>query len=106
MLSAITAAELDLQQRSLEPRGAHYSFRKTHRILKALGYVYAMSGHRAEALAILNELERNITGAKSSASIWLRPVTLWATRPGAFAWLEKDFKEHSAVATHYGMVAI
>ena len=36
-----------------------------------------------------------MTDAKSSVSIWPRSITARGQRPG-LAWLEKDFKEHSA----------
>jgi adenylate cyclase len=68
--------------------------------LGGLGYVYAISGRRPEALAILQELEmkydrREVIGQHLAAICYAL-----GDKDQAFAWLEKDFAEHSAELQH------
>ena len=68
--------------------------------LGGLGYVYAMSGRRAEALAILNELEKKYDRREVIGQHLAAICYALGDKDQAFAWLEKDFKEHSAELQH------
>src|SRR5215471_17847312 len=72
------------------------SARRDRRPLRTLGYAYAISGRRAEALAILKGLQEKYEGHEAS------PIDLACIYAGlgdkdqAFAWLEKAFQDHSS----------
>lgn len=64
--------------------------------LSALGYVYAVAGRRSDALGLLQELEERY--AKGDG-VGQGPAAICAGLGDfnqAFAWLEKDFQQHSA----------
>jgi TolB-like protein len=64
--------------------------------LSALGYVYAVAGRRSDALRLLQELEERY--AKGDG-VGQGPAAICAGLGDfdqAFAWLEKDFQQHSA----------
>jgi serine/threonine-protein kinase len=70
---------------------------RTSLYLGDLGYFYAVTGRRAEALAILKELEAR--HARREA-IGLNLATVYAglgDKDQAFAWLEKDFQQRSGL---------
>ena len=60
-----------------------------------LGYCYAVTGRRAEALAILKELEEKYARRESTAQFLAGVYTGLGDKDQAFAWLEKDFAQHS-----------
>ena len=72
------------------------SARRDRRPLRTLGYAYAISGRRAEALAILKGLQERYEGREAS------PIDVACIYAGlgdkdqAFAWLEKAFQDHSS----------
>ena len=68
--------------------------------LSGLGYVYAVAGRRAEALAILKDSKRNMAGAKSIGQHLAAIYYGLGDKDQAFAWLEKDFEERSAELQH------
>ena len=62
-----------------------------------LGYCYAVSGRRAQALVILKELEEKYARRESAGQ---SPASVYAglgDRDRAFAWLEKDFQLRSGL---------
>ena len=64
--------------------------------LSGLGHVYAVAGRRSEALSLLQELEERY--AKGDG-VGQGPAAICAGLGDfdqAFAWLEKDFQQHSA----------
>ncbi|MDQ2938060.1 MAG: tetratricopeptide repeat protein, partial [Acidobacteriota bacterium] len=63
--------------------------------MSGLGYVYAVSGKKAEALAIINELQRLSERQYVPAD---RVAIIYAglgEKDQAFSWLEKAYEEHS-----------
>jgi serine/threonine protein kinase/TolB-like protein/Tfp pilus assembly protein PilF len=65
--------------------------------LGSLGVGYALAGKRAEALAILKELEEQYANHKAlGRNIAVVHANL-GNKDQAFAWLEKDFQAHSGV---------
>jgi serine/threonine-protein kinase len=60
-----------------------------------LGYCYAVTGRRAEALPILKELEGKYAEGKSSGLFLAGVYAGLGDKDQAFAWLEKDFQQHS-----------
>ena len=70
---------------------------KTSLYLGDLGYCYAVTGQRAEALQILKELEGRYSRREA---IGLNLATVYAglgDRDQAFAWLERDFQQRSGL---------
>jgi TolB-like protein/Flp pilus assembly protein TadD len=68
--------------------------------LGGLGYVYAMSGRRAEALAILSELEKRYDRREVIGQHLAAICYALGDKDQAFDWLEKDFEERSAELQH------
>lgn len=71
------------------------SFRRDRRPVRSLGYAYAMVGKRAEALAILRELQEKYGRHEGSA---LDVAVIYAglgDKDQAFAWLERGFQDRS-----------
>ena len=64
--------------------------------LRALGYFYAVTGNRAEALRIVKELEERYTRRESIGWYIASVYAGLGDRDRAFAWMEKDFQQHSA----------
>lgn len=60
-----------------------------------LGYCYAVTGRRAEALSILKELEQKYSEGKSSGLFLAGVYAGLGDKDQAFAWLEKDFQQRS-----------
>ncbi|PYS28658.1 MAG: hypothetical protein DMF75_18500, partial [Acidobacteria bacterium] len=64
--------------------------------LASLGYCYALAGKRAEALAIIKELEERHARGEATG---LQLATVYAglgDKDHAFPWLEKDFQQHTS----------
>ncbi len=65
--------------------------------LSSLGYGYAVSGRRSEAIQILRELEARYA-RRQAQGIQLAGVTVGLGElDQAFAWLEKDFEQRSSL---------
>jgi eukaryotic-like serine/threonine-protein kinase len=62
-----------------------------------LGYAYAVSGRRAEALAILKELETRYERHEALGQDLAAVYAGLGDKNQAFAWLEKDFQARSGV---------
>jgi TolB-like protein/Flp pilus assembly protein TadD len=60
-----------------------------------LGYCYAVTGKRAEALTIVKELENKYSRGESSGQFVASVYAGLGDKDEAFAWLEKDFQQHS-----------
>ena len=67
--------------------------------LSDLGYGYAVTGRRAEALRVLKELEENYAQGKSLGMYLAAVYVGLGDKEQAFAWLEKDFQQHSGTLT-------
>jgi Flp pilus assembly protein TadD len=64
--------------------------------LSGVGYLYAITGRRAEALEILKEIEKRYDRGEA---VGQHLAAIWeglGDRDQAFVWLEKDFQQHSA----------
>jgi adenylate cyclase len=64
--------------------------------LSGVGYLYAITGRRAEALKILKEIEKRYDRGEA---VGQHLAAIWeglGDRDQAFVWLEKDFQQHSA----------
>jgi len=91
-----------LKQRRIEEATAEFEKAvelsgKTSLYLGDLGYCYAVTGKRAEALAILKELEARHTRREA---VGLNLATVYAglgDRDQAFVWLERDFQQRSGL---------
>ena len=72
---------------------------KSSYFLRGLGYCYAVTGRSAEALQIVKELEERY--ARHEAIGWYVASVYdgLGDKDQAFAWLEKDFRQHSALLT-------
>ena len=57
-----------------------------------LGFVYARTGRRAEAVAILGELKTRYEQRKANGHDIARIYVGLSDKDQAFAWLEKDFQ--------------
>jgi len=64
-------------------------------LLGKLGYFYAVSGRRADALAILKELEEKYTRGETIGQYVADVYAGLGEKDQAFAWLEKDFQRRS-----------
>ena len=62
-----------------------------------LGYGYAVSGRRVEALAILKELEEKYGRHEAVGQDLAAVYAGLGDKDQAFAWLEKDFQARSAL---------
>jgi len=60
-----------------------------------LGYCYAVTGRRTEALAILKELEAKYTKHESTGQFLAGVYAGLGDKEQAFAWLERDFQQRS-----------
>ena len=61
-----------------------------------MGYCYARAAKRAEALAIIKELEERHSRGEATG---VQLATVYAglgDKDHAFAWLEKDFQQHNS----------
>jgi eukaryotic-like serine/threonine-protein kinase len=68
---------------------------RASRYLSDLGYCFAVTGRRAEALAILKELEARYARRESVGNYLAGVYAGLGDKDQAFAWLEKDFEQHS-----------
>jgi eukaryotic-like serine/threonine-protein kinase len=62
-----------------------------------LGYCYAVTGKRAEALQILKELKDKYPKREAHAQYLASVYVGLGDKDQAFAWLEKDFEQHSDI---------
>jgi len=68
------------------------------RWVSGLGYGYAVTGHRAEALALVAKLEERFNARQATTGENIAAIYAGlGDRNLAFAWLEKDFKSHSGL---------
>jgi len=72
------------------------SLRRDRRPIRTLGYAYAISGRRAEALGILKELQERYERHEASSIDVAAIYAGLGDRDQAFAWLEKAFQDHSS----------
>jgi tetratricopeptide (TPR) repeat protein len=72
------------------------------RQLRDLGYGYAASGKRAEALAILKELEGKYEAHEAIGQDLAAVYAGLGEKDQAFAWLEKDFQTRSGLLAWIG----
>lgn len=72
------------------------SARRDRQILRDLGYAYAISGKRDEALAILREVQANYDKHLALGADVAAVYTGLGQKNEAFAWLEKDFQAREA----------
>ena len=77
-------AELEKLRTSLTLRARNYG---------TLGYAYAMSGRRADALRLLAELDEYSKRGHISASAWALIYMGLGDKEQAFAWLDKAYAE-------------
>jgi serine/threonine-protein kinase len=89
-----------LKQRRYEEATAE--FQKTvelsgraSRYLGDLGYCFAVTGKRTEALEILKDLKERYTRRESVGDYLAGVYAGLGDKDQAFAWLEKDFEQHS-----------
>ena len=60
-----------------------------------LGYCYALTGRRAEALAMAKELEEKFSHDESSGLFVAGVYAGLGDKDQAFSWLKKDFQQRS-----------
>jgi len=65
--------------------------------LGTMGYCYALAGRRADALAILKELEAKYARRESPATDIAKVYVGLGDKDQAFAWLEKAFEARSGM---------
>jgi TolB-like protein/Flp pilus assembly protein TadD len=65
--------------------------------LRELGYCYAVTGRRRDALAILKELEEKYAKREAIGQYLAGVYAGLGDKAQAFAWLEKDFQQHSGL---------
>jgi TolB-like protein/Flp pilus assembly protein TadD len=63
--------------------------------LGSLGYVYGVAGRRDDAVKIFHELEEQYSQGKAIGQYLAMVLDGLGERDQAFAWLEKDFQQHS-----------
>ncbi len=76
-------------------KGLQLSKRDSHKWL--LGYVYAQTGKRTEAVAILDELKEGFGKRQVSGYDLAQMYAGLGDKDQAFAFLEKEFESHSAL---------
>ncbi len=76
---------------------------RASRYLGDLGYCYAVTGRRAEALAILKDLEERYPRHESIGQYLAYVYAGLGDKDQAFAWLEKDFQQHSGLRLPFVM---
>ena len=67
------------------------------RYLGDLGYCYAVTGRRAEALAIVKELENRYAKREAIGQYLAYVYAGLGDKDQAFAWLERDFQQRSGI---------
>ncbi|CAN5559491.1 hypothetical protein BH18ACI1_BH18ACI1_15070 [soil metagenome] len=73
-------------------KAVELSKRADSRYLSSLGYCYAVTGRRAESLAILKELEEKYNKHDASGQQLAGVYAGLGDKDQAFAWLERDFE--------------
>jgi hypothetical protein len=63
--------------------------------LSSLGYCYAVTGRRAEALTVLNELEERYARREANVNAEAEVYLGLGEKDRALAWLERGFQQHS-----------
>jgi tetratricopeptide (TPR) repeat protein len=71
------------------------SFRRDRRTVRSLGYAYALSGKRDEAVVILKELQEKYARHEGPAFDVAAIYAGLGDKDQAFAWLEKGFADRS-----------
>jgi len=74
-------------------------FNRDSQDLSSLGYAYAVTGRRAEALRILKEIEEKYERGEALGMYLSAVYAGLGDKEQAFAWLEKDFQQHSGTLT-------
>ena len=74
----------------------------TRRWISALGYGYAVTGRRDEALKIAKELEAKFNTHEAVGQDIASVYAGLGDNDRAFAWLEKDFQAHSGLLARVG----
>ncbi len=74
---------------------------RSGRFLSDLGYCYAVTGRRAEALRIVKELEERYDQRQAMGRYIASVYAGLGERDQAFQWLEKDFQQRSAPLPYY-----
>jgi tetratricopeptide (TPR) repeat protein len=74
-------------------------FNRSSQDLSSLGYAYAVTGRRAEALRILKEIEAQYERGEALGMYLAAVYAGLGDKEQAFAWLEKDFRQHSGTLT-------
>jgi tetratricopeptide (TPR) repeat protein len=69
--------------------------------LGLLGYVYAKTGKRNEALAIIEDLEQRYSNGEANGYDLARTYAGLDEKDQAFAWLEKDLESQNATMPGY-----
>jgi len=77
-------------------RAVDLSSRRDRRPLRTLGYGYAVSGRRAEALAVLKEIHGKYEKHEASAIDVAAVYAGLGDKDQAFAWLETGFQNRSS----------
>jgi hypothetical protein len=62
-----------------------------------LGYCHAVTGRRAEALAIVKELENRYAKREAIGQYLAYVYAGLGDKDQAFAWLERDFQQRSGI---------
>jgi Flp pilus assembly protein TadD len=70
---------------------------RASRYLGDLGYGYAVTGRRAEALAIVKELEEKYSSHQAVGQYVAAVYAGLGNNDQAFMWLEKDFAQRSGL---------
>jgi tetratricopeptide (TPR) repeat protein len=69
--------------------------------LTGLGYGYAVTGRRAEALRVLDKLNE-LSKQKYISAVWMAKIYAGLKeKDEAFEWLEKAYEDHSIVSFGY-----
>ena len=66
--------------------------------LSGLGYGYAVTGKRTEAIAIIKELEEKYARKESNARVVAAVYAGLGDKDKVFEWLEKDFQAKGELA--------
>jgi TolB-like protein/DNA-binding winged helix-turn-helix (wHTH) protein/Flp pilus assembly protein TadD len=78
-------------------KAVELSGRANSRFLSSLGYCYAVTGRRAEALAVLKELEERYAKRGGKRQFLAGVCAGLGERDQAFAWLERDFEQRGVL---------
>jgi DNA-binding winged helix-turn-helix (wHTH) protein/TolB-like protein/tetratricopeptide (TPR) repeat protein len=92
-------AELEKARELLRDNRASDLLRDNAEVLSIIGYTYAASGHRAEALKILQELQEQATQRYVSPYHMAMVYTGLGERDKAFSWLGKAFDDREGRMT-------